>query len=100
MPRDKSNAVSWELQDGFMKPLQSSETVPEAHRLVVTLSNGGKVSIELYERTKGTISIRTHDGWMVIEPDASNTITIHNRTYVEAAERQEKEKKRGSRRKA
>lgn len=99
MPRDKSNALAWEIQDPMMRPVRSSIDTPDAHRIVVTLSNDGKVSLELFERTPGTVSIRTHDGWMVLEPEASNTITIHNRTYIEAAEQQEKEKKkRGNRR--
>lgn len=93
-------AVRWEIQDAATRPLHSSDTTHDGHRLEVTLSNGGRVSVELFERTPGVLSIRTHDGWMVIEPEASNTITIRNRTYIEAAEQQEKEKKqRGSRRK-
>lgn len=80
----KKQTLSWSLRDARGECVQQSDKTP-AHSLRVITSTGGRIDVELWERSPGEITIRVLDGHMIVKPEASNTIVVRNRTYIEEA---------------
>lgn len=57
---------------------QTDDAIPIANpdRIEIVLSNGKVFNIELYERIKGEIIIRSHIHNIVIKPTAGNSIAV------------------------
>lgn len=56
---------------------------PEWRELVFKLPNGTEVAVEIFEREGGGIKIRAMDGQLIVEPEASNLVSIRTETYEE-----------------
>ena len=63
---------------------------PECRELVFKMPNGTEISVEIFERDGyAGIKIRTMDGQLIVEPEASNVVTIRAETYQESRSRYE-----------
>lgn len=77
---------TWQLResDGTVVGASEGMMFKKATRLDMTLTNGGIVSLELWEREPGVVSLRALDGVLVLFPAASNEVRIRNRTLYES----------------
>lgn len=90
---NKKRTLAWSLRDPRGALVQSSDDT-QAHSLRIITSTGGRIDVELWERAPGEVTIRVLDGHMIVKPEASNTIVVKNRTYIEDAVAASKRRKR------
>lgn len=76
---------TWQLResDGTVVGTSEGMMFKKTTRLDLTLTNGGIVSLELWEREPGVVSLRALDGALILHPEASNEVRIRSRTPFE-----------------
>lgn len=47
-----------------------------ARTIAINLSDGGRLDVELFERTPGRLTVRTINGAIVVHPYSSNVVEI------------------------
>lgn len=74
-------------RDKMMLPVRV-EIDPECRELVFKMPNGVELAIEIFERhDRGEVCIRSKDGTLLVEPEASNAVSIRVETYEERRKR-------------
>lgn len=77
--------VDWALRTAAGKDVvRRDDATNNVSYIDVITSTDGRISLELHERSPGVLQIRAHDGCLVVLPEASNTVDIRDRTYLEA----------------